>query len=178
MSALTGPGGGDSVAVLPEFFPMKRLACAVTLGALVLAAATPAAARNLPRGGMTLEEVAQEMKRAGFDAVIEGEADKRHIDSKAGDIQFSVTVDDCKPNGRCESMHLSAGFDLTTPLTAAKVNEWAGDKRWASMWLDDEGDPYIFRDVNLSPGGTSEAFKEELGIFHLMVTEATKFIGW
>ncbi|HYE41762.1 MAG TPA: YbjN domain-containing protein [Caulobacteraceae bacterium] len=155
---------------------MKFLAPAAC-ATLFLIAAAPAAARPLPERGMTLEQIAEQMREAGYKAQIVKEGERRHVASATGGVNFEVYPDDCKED-RCASMQFSAGFDMVKPVAPEKVNEWARTKRWARMHLDEEGDPFLSRDVNLAPGGTTESFAEELNIWDLMVGEFTGFIGW
>lgn len=155
---------------------MKSFAVAAVAAALAVAA-SPALARDLPKGGLTLEEVAQRMRDAGYKASIEKDGDTRYIVSGTGGVNFDVYAEDCK-DGRCASLQFVAGFDMNPGMSPARVSEWQRTKRWVRMRVDDEGDPFIARDVNLYPGGTEEAVEEELAIWSMMVGEFSRFIGW
>ncbi len=116
----------------------------------------------------------------GYRASIEtdGEGDPI-IHSSAAGVNFSIVFYDCTENRDCESIQFSAGFDLSTPTTAATMNEWNRQKRYASAWIDDEGDPYLQYDVTMGGGGLSvDNFKTALDLWEDLLGDFQKHIDW
>lgn len=54
---------------------------------------------------------------------------------------------DEKTHTGCDSIQLRAGFDRDKPWTAAEALAVAKKYRFASVWLDDTGDPWVQWDI-------------------------------
>ncbi len=124
--------------------------------------------------------IAAVVQDMGYRASIEtdGEGDPI-IHSSAAGVNFSIVFYDCTENRDCESIQFSAGFDLSTPTTAATMNEWNRQKRYASAWIDDEGDPYLQYDVTMGGGGLSvDNFKTALDLWEDLLGDFQKHIDW
>ena len=151
------------------------IAIAMLVAALV---AGPASAAELPKGGLTIEEMQTWLRDAGYKADLKTEDDTSRIASATEGVNFDVYMYDCAKDKRCASLQFRAGFDLTEAMAPAKANEWNTKKRYAKVYLDDESDPYLEYDANLSPGGTYEALKDDFGVWQNMISEFKDFIDW
>ena len=157
---------------------MKR-GVAATIGALALAAsAAGAQARDIPAGGLTVDEVAAWLQQAGYKGAIDKtDSGERYVTSAADGATFQVYMYDCKDGPRCGSMQFSMAFDLAKGLTPDKINEWNRDKRYIKAYLDAEGDPWGQYDVNLSPGRTYEGLDDDFAIWRQTIPVFKTFIG-
>lgn len=156
-----------------------RLKLAAATAALAWACAAGAvAAKDLPAGGMTLQEVAAWLQDQGYKAELKtDDSGDRYIASAAEGVNFDVHAYDCT-GGRCTSIQMVAGFDLDDGLSLEQANDWNRGKRYAKAYLDDERDPYIDFDINLSPGGTEAALNDNLGVWLMMLPAFRSHIGW
>ena len=157
---------------------MKRV---TILAALLIAGAlfaAPAQAKDVPAGGLTVNEVQQWLLSEGYRAQLKKWNDGGdYISSSAEGTTFTVDMYDCK-NGRCASVQFEAAFDLKTPMAAPRINEWNNTKRYARAVIDTNGDPSLRYDVNLSPGRTYEGFADDFGIFRSFLGDFKTFIGF
>lgn len=53
----------------------------------------------------------------------------------------------CEDNANCDSLMFMTGFDRETPWTIEDATGVNKEVRFASTWLDEEGDPWISWDV-------------------------------
>jgi hypothetical protein len=146
--------------------------------ALVLAPA-PAPAKDLPSGGLTVEEVASWLQSAGYPAKIQTEKDgSQTIQSAADGADFHIDMYDCHHTPRCSSLEFFAGFNTKGAFNAAKMNDWNRNNRWVRAYVDSTNDPWIEMDVDLYPGGTYEGLKDQFGIWRDEFASFRKYIHW
>ena len=169
-SGLEETGFGGSI--------MKRVLLIALAASGLATLSAPAAARDSPAEGMTVEDVVAWLQDAGLGATIETADDgSKSVKSSTDGHMFHVYLFDCK-EGHCGSLQLSAGFDTKGAFTPAKMNDWSRDKRWSRAYVDKVNDPWVEYDVDLTPGGTYELLDDELGIWRRELVEFAKFIGW
>ena len=143
---------------------MRRIFIGTAVLALALTAAM-AAAKDLPAGGMTGQDVASWLQSQGYRAEI-GTADngRPKVASATQGTNFYVHFYDCK-NDRCASIQFVAGFSTSGAYSLEKENEWNAANRWITASMDKENDPWITQDIDLSPGGTYELLNDELKVW-------------
>jgi hypothetical protein len=157
--------------------------CAAAATATALAfSAGAASARDIPSGGLTVDEVSAWLRDTGYKAEIKtSKTGEKYISSAAEGVSFEIYMYDCKSD-RCASMQLAAGFDLADPGLkggAAKINEWNQSKRYIKAYIDSTGDPWAQYDVNLSPGETYEGLEDSFkNVWVSSLPDFKKFIGW
>lgn len=157
---------------------MKPIILAASAAIALAAAASPAAARSIPSGGLTVEEVKTWLQDGGYKAEIRTSEDgDRFVRSGAEGVTFDINMYDCS-GARCASMQFNAGFDLTNGSTAGSMNDWNAGKRYTRAWIDDENDPWLAYDANLSPGGTYEAIDDDLAVWIMQLADFKKHINW
>jgi hypothetical protein len=136
------------------------------MGMLVFAA--PAAARDLPTGGMTATEIASWLIAKGYPAQVKPDpttAGDQIVSTTTEGVEVEIYLYDCHGDGdarRCTSMQYAAGFPPNASVTADKVNEWNRQKRYIKAYLTTGGSLYGEYDMDLSPGGTFEMLDDEL----------------
>ena len=124
-----------------------------------------AAARDLPAGGMTLDDIASWLQSAGYKAEIQTTDDgTRNIYSGAEGSNFHIYQYDCKGT-RCGSLQFSVGFSTKGAFGAEPMNEWNRHNRWVRAYSDKVDDPWLEFDVDLTPGGTYELLNDEFAIW-------------
>jgi hypothetical protein len=152
----------------------------IALAAAAALSVASAQAEDLHKDGMTGPEVAAWLQKAGYKAELtKDDGGDPMINSAANGSTFKVYFYDCDTaKTRCKALQLSAGFDLKTPLTLEKINEWNRKNRYLKAYLDDEGDPYVQYDVNVNAGRTVEGLDDDFGVWTGMLDDFTTFIGW
>ena len=148
--------------------------------ALCAAGFSAASAKPIPNGGLTLSETVAWLHAGGYKAEVltRKDSDKpKYIGSASGGVNFYIDLYDCKAD-RCASLQFFSAFDKDQPMTAEKINGWNLENRYSRAYIDDEGDPYLEYDANLSPGGTYEALDDDLQVWTNSLGKFTTFIDW
>ena len=156
---------------------MKSILVAAA-AAMALLAPGAAQAKDLPDGGMTLEEIVSWMKAEGLPAEIKTADDgSRTITSSFDGATFHVYVYDCK-DARCGSLQFSEGFDTKGAWGPDPINTWNRENRWTRAYADKVNDPWIEEDVDLTPGGTYEILDDQLAIYRAALKKFRAYIKW
>ena len=135
---------------------MRLFHVMLVAGSAVLSAATLAAARPVPDGGVTAAEVVDVMTTAGYKANVE--KDSRGdpiIRSSASGAKFSVEFYGCDASKRCASLQFTAWFDHDN-RTPARVAKWNATRRFGKASTDDDGDVQFTMDIVVAHGATTE----------------------
>lgn len=158
---------------------MKTIVAGLSLAAALMFAASASAA-EIHADGMTGAEVAKWLQDAGYKAELtKDDGGDPMINSAAAGASFKVYFYDCdKAKTRCKALQFSAGFDLKTPLTLEKINEWNRKNRYLKAYLDDDMDPYVQYDVNVNAGRTVAGLDDDFGVWTGMLGDFTTFIDW
>ncbi|HUO99685.1 MAG TPA: YbjN domain-containing protein [Rhizomicrobium sp.] len=145
--------------------------------ALVLVfSAGMACAGPVPAGGMTVKDVAGWLQSKGFKAEIQqGKNGKPKIASATQGADFYVHFYDCKAD-RCASIQFTAGFTTHGTYSLEKENAWNNGNRWLTASMDQENDPWISMDVDLSPGGSYELLNDQFQVWNDSVARFEKTI--
>lgn len=124
-----------------------------------------ASARDIPAGGLTLEQVQTWLQAAGYKAEIQtNSSGERNIYSAAEGTGFHIYMYDCK-KGLCGSMEFSVGFNTKGAFNAVQMNTWNRKNRWVRAYIDDVNDPWLEYDIDLTPGGTYELLNDQFTIW-------------
>jgi hypothetical protein len=148
--------------------------------ALVISFSSGAAmAKDIPAGGLTVEEIQSWLQSAGYKAEIQTSKDgTKNVYSAADGTGFHIYPYDCKKGPRCASFQFSVGLDTKGALNATKINDWNSNNRWVRAYIDKVNDPWVEMDVDLSPGGTYENLNDEFAVWRDSLASFKKFIGW
>lgn len=76
----------------------------------------------------------------------------------------------------CDSVQLQAGFDRTEPWTATAALEVSKKFRFASIWLDDEGDPWVQWDIVTGEGIPAKVFLSSVESFGVTLEDAAALV--
>lgn len=147
---------------------MRTMMMALAAGALSMAA--PAAAETVSAADP--ESVAAALRAAGYPAELTTDPyGDPQIKTVFGDYRGSVYFYGCdaEAHDRCDSIQFRAGLDREAPLPLSRMNAILKKYRFAAIWRDDEGDPWVNFDVFTGEGipdsvfqGTLQAFRGNL----------------
>ncbi len=132
----------------------------------VILAAVPASAQSVkasdPMGML------RTLQQAGHQASLttDTQGDPK-IDIKFGGWNGSILFYDCddQTNDKCRSIQLVAAFDRKEPMPFSMMNDLVRSQRFISMYLDDEGDPYVQWDINIDDGISRDLFLASVSDF-------------
>jgi hypothetical protein len=156
-----------------------HLAAFTTLLTIVFALCSSAAsARDLPPGGMTIDDVVSWLQDAGYGAEIRTDSTgDRNVYSSANGNNFHIYLYDCK-SGRCGSFQFSSGYDTNGAHNAVEINTWNRNNRWVRAYVDQVNDPWVRYDIDLTPGGTYELLNDEFSIWRVALGNFRKAINF
>jgi hypothetical protein len=83
---------------------------------------------------------------------------------------------DTGTGSNCDSIRLSTGFDRKSPWNAAEALQVSTKYRFASVSLDDEGDPYIAWDIMTGDGIPTPVFLKSLRYFENTVSDTSDLV--
>lgn len=91
-----------------------------------------------------------------------------HARTTYNGVRVGVYMFDCH-DGRCGSLQFSAGWNTHGSFDVSQINQWNRDKRWCRGYFDAENDPWVEKDVDLTPGGSYELLADEFQVFRKCV---------
>jgi hypothetical protein len=151
--------------------------------ALALLAAAPAAAQIVTDSEMlTAAEparIADAVRFYGRPAALEtDEAGEPSIATGFGGIRGRIWFYDCDAKGsNCVGLQFQLGIGTTAKLTLAQVNAFNRNRRFATLSLDDEGDPILTHDLSMArPGISAASFRDTLQLFDTQAAELRKLV--
>jgi hypothetical protein len=147
---------------------MRKLSVLAGLAAAASLAfmAAPAAARDLPAGGMTATELANWLIGTGHPAQVKPDPTTpgdQIVSSSTDGIEFDIYLYDCSGSGnarRCTSMQYASGWAARSSYNAERVNSWNREKRYIKAYLTTGGGLFGEYDLDISPGGTFEMLND------------------
>lgn len=153
---------------------------ALAAAALLLISAAPsvALARDLPAGGMTIEEVAAWLKQGGFTARIHAEKSTQNgpiLSTSIDDVATDIYLYDCTAN-RCRALQYASGWD-DSARPAEKINEWNSDHRYLRVYQAAQTNLWAEYDVDIAPGGTYEQLGGALARYRESIKSFKTFFG-
>ncbi|NCP18739.1 MAG: YbjN domain-containing protein [Erythrobacter sp.] len=123
---------------------------------LVSSAAVPAFAQT-PQTMVSANDpasVVSALEMGGYEATLDedGSGDPM-ITTELGGMVSYIYFYGCVENAECSSLMFVTGFDRAEPWTADEALKISQNIRFASTWLDEEGDPFISWDVVADQAG-------------------------
>ncbi len=100
------------------------------------------------------------------------------ISAALNGTNFSVYFYDCENGTACKTLQFSAGFDLRDGLSLESANSWNREKRYGTVYLDEENDPYLQMDVNIDYGVTEENFVDNFNLYTRLLEDFEDYIDW
>lgn len=153
-----------------------RIKHAVMCGWLLAAAAPLMAAE--PGRGITGAEVVSILQAEGYKAKLETDSDGDPIVRTAMQgVTASVLFYDCK-DGRCGSLQLRAGLDLSKGVSLETVERFNHGFRYGSAYRDDEQDPFLKYDFEVLHTQHAEHIASQLDMWDALLGEFLNHTGF
>ncbi len=128
-----------------------------------------ASARSIPNAGLSIQDVVTWLQGIGYTTELVADKDgTSHVRSSYNGVKVGVYMFDCK-NAVCGSLQFSAGWATHGKFDISQINGWNRDKRWCRGYYDAENDPWVEKDVDLTPGGSYELLADEFAVFRKCV---------
>ena len=149
----------------------------------VLISAAPAAARDLPDGGMTATEIAGWLIGSGYPAQVKPDpttAGDQIVSTTTDGINVDIYLYDCSGTGndrRCTSMQYAAGWPPDSKYNLEKINSWNRGNRYIKAYLTAKGGLFGEYDLDLSPGGSFEMLNDCLQNWRSVVVDFDKYFN-
>lgn len=123
-------------------------------------------------------ELVQILQDAGYKAKLDTDSDGDPLVRTSMDgLDVTIFTYDCEKR-RCGSLQLSVGIDLPHGTTAAVVNKFNTDYRYARAFLDDENDPYLRFDFEVRNTRHAEFITSQLDSWEKVLGAFTDAIGF
>jgi hypothetical protein len=145
--------------------------------------AAPAAARDLPGGGMTATELAGWLIGKGMPAQVKPDPTTpgdQIISTTTDGINVDIYLYDCSGTGsarRCTSMQFASGWPANSNYNLERVNGWNVAHRYIKAYLTSSGGLFGEYDLDLSPGGTFESLNDCLDNWRRNVVSFNKYFN-
>jgi hypothetical protein len=152
------------------------------VGAVVMAAA-PAAARDLPEGGMTAHEIAGWLVDNGYQAQVQPDPTTpgdQIVSTQTDGIKVDIYLYDCSGAGdarRCTSMQYAVGWPPKSGYNLERINSWNRSNRYIKAYLTTKGGLFGEYDLDLSPGGSFEMLSDSLQNWRSVVVDFDKYFN-
>ena len=136
------------------------IGAATLIGMASTLPAQSAEAQGFDRKAVTGPMVQGWLQEEGYRAQLteDGAGDPLILTTMSG-VNTRVYFYNCTPQGVCEDLQFTTGFDLADGMSAASVENWNEGNRFGTVYLDEESDPFIKIDLQVGPGGTPELVK-------------------
>ncbi len=154
------------------------LAAALILGAF----AGTASARDIPRGGLTYEEVATWLRASGYPATVKQDTSdgaksyERIVSSSIDGVNYDIYFYGCS-DGRCDSIQYAAGWP-SSPGSLDRIAAWNLSKRYIRAYSTASGQYWAEYDIDVSPGGTYEQLDKTLSRWRSIIGEYKTYMGF
>lgn len=89
---------------------------------------------------------------------------------------YQIYFYDCTDGKDCRTIQFSAGWTGLENVTAQMMEKWNQDKRFATAFLDTDGDPNIQWDVNLYGGVSLTNMDDTIDWWALVLNEFSEYI--
>jgi len=159
---------------------MKLMVLAAA-AAVAIGMAAPAAARDLPAGGLTRQEVIDWLVSRGHPARIKyDEIGKDYaVTANVDGVNWDIWFYNCSTPkaGRCQSIQYAAGWTERAGMDATKINGWNRDHRYVRGYITSSNGVFGEYDVEVSPGGSWEQLNDSLDIWLIRLKEFQTYIG-
>lgn len=146
--------------------------------ALALLTAAPATAQAIADTEMLTAadpaRIAEVVTAYGRPATLEtDEAGDPSIATGFGGIRGRIWFYDCDANGQnCVGLQFQIGIGTVRKLTLQQVNAFNRGRRFATLSLDEDGDPILAHDLSMAPPGISAAaFRDTMQLFDTQAGE-------
>lgn len=155
-----------------------KIAATLALGAALAGLAGSAAARDISKDGLTVQDVVAWLQDKGMKADVKTADDgTKYVDTALDGVGFQVYQYDCNGD-RCGSLQFAAGFTTKGAWGPGTLNDWNRANRWGRAYSDKVNDPWVEMDCDLTPGGTWEELDDEFATWRTTFRHFRDYIHW
>ena len=164
---------------------MDRRTVAFSVGGLALSLATLAHQVSNPEVLTTvtelqLREVLATTKFGDVNSTIREEKDEEGLTAfhvyEGQTLRFSLYQYRDSAEGPVTNLGATSGHRASKTIDLRKINTWNANKRFCKAFLDEEGDPMLATDLQVSPGTTKAAIQEWVKTFAGSAREYVDFL--
>lgn len=153
---------------------MKAKYFALAAASLVLMA-SPVLAKDYPKGGVTADEIASDLRGIQHKATItkDNAGDpliNASFDINGTDINYKIFFYGCE-NGRCKSIQYHVAFDGDAKLVA----KWNQEHRFARGYITGTNLVHLEYDVDVEDGANTRAVQNATQRFKAVMVDGVKF---
>ena len=136
-------------------------------------------ATPIPKGGVTIDDIADVMRAMGEPVEIQADtrgapAGTKKIRSTHNGIVYYVYTFECR--ARCISIQFATGWDMTSGMTTGQMNNWNARWRYGRAFVDDQGDPWVEMDVDVERGSSTESIANNFERWFTVMDDFNKFL--
>jgi hypothetical protein len=125
------------------------------------------------------EAIAERLRSDGFRADIERRDNGQLLIRSGSDgLNFFIFLRDCQDYRNCRNIQFHGSFNMQSPPTAERINDWNGSRIVGQAFLDNAGQPRIGHFVTMRGGISVEAFDEAFGFFREALRDYAVHIGF
>jgi type 1 fimbria pilin len=119
------------------------------------------------------------MQQAGYRAAlgVDNVGDPK-IDSSAAGVDFTIYFYGCTNAVNCQSLQFSSGYDMEQGTSFQTMNDWNSTQRFGYAYLDNESDPFVNMDVNLSFGVSPDSLLDTIRLWDQVLSDFQAHINW
>jgi type 1 fimbria pilin len=125
------------------------------------------------------QAIAELLQQEGYRAAvgIDNVGDPK-IDSSAAGVDFTIYFYGCDNGQNCQSLQFSSGYDLERGTSFQAMNDWNSTQRFGYAYLDNESDPFVNMDVNMSYGISPDNLRDTLAVWEQVLSDFHTHIDW
>ena len=145
---------------------------------LLLALLAPVGAAVAADGPVTGSAVVSMLEGLGYSAELDRDgAGDPLVLTRAGGLDYAIYFYDCSDDA-CEALQFRIGLDLENGTTHEVINEFNRGYRYVRSFLDEEADPFLLMDVEMTHADRSAQFNTHLGIWEDLLDAFTLAVGF
>ncbi|MGH1413890.1 MAG: YbjN domain-containing protein [Pelagimonas sp.] len=100
------------------------------------------------------------------------------IKGKLDGTNYDLFFYDCTDNANCRTVQFQVGYDMTNGMSLQRANQWNSDMRYATVYLDEEMDPFLQMDLNIDYGVSTTNFVDNFKMWSNVLGQFEDFIDW
>jgi len=101
------------------------------------------------------------------------------VRSSTQGINYAIFFYGCRDDGtECTNVQFEATFTMNSPLTAESMNAFNSAKRFIRVVVNDQGNPAIRMDVNMTGGVSEDYFLDMINLWDILVGDFLVHIDW
>ncbi len=100
------------------------------------------------------------------------------IEGRMNGNKYRINFYDCTDNRNCKTVMFQAAWAVDKKPTLEKVMEWNREKRFGQAYLDEDKDPVLAWDVNLTHGVSRKNWDDTVETWGQVMGDFAEFFGY